>query len=117
MTRLEHTRLADTAICIFDDLVPHFFKDAEPSPWEDWRANYGSAEVRAWCIETAPVVEEAWLLVTQGPAEPMFGGCFDFEFVPLFLRICVQWGKHGQPVVIPGAPETLHNLISLGLES
>ena len=106
LTRLEHESLADAAICIFDHLVPNFFRDAEPSPWEDWRERVGSAEVRLWCIRAAPVLDRAWDACRDLVEGEM---CFDFEFVPEFLDTMVVW-DHGYPDIPKDAPTTFHNL-------
>lgn len=97
------------AVCIFEEMIEPQQPDA-PRPWEQFREDHGVNELRDVIIENlAGPCNAAWERAfarydaawpawnskhpddpTRGD-EPVDPGPFDWSFVPIWLRHCVDW--------------------------
>ena len=87
------------AMCIMEEIVDPCYTDA-PRPWEVYRELHGIGELRAVVIDRlAPAADAAWDRAWErhnarhddDPAKNREPGSFDYEFVPVWLRECVDW--------------------------
>jgi len=77
-----------TAMCIWEEVLDRLNDDYAPqNKWETYRSNFGTATLRQHVIEFARPIEDAW--EAMHPDE--FDDPFDWEFVPLFLDVCVTY--------------------------
>jgi len=89
------------AMCIWEEMVT-----TTDGAWEATRENVGTVQMRAWVITIlAPAAEAAWEAASsRAEAEDYDPGSYDWDFVPIWLRMCVDWSGD-QPVVRSTVPE------------
>ena len=96
---------AYAAMCIIEEMVdPCGMMYDAGRPWNDWRDQVGIAEVRGRVLRTlAPAANAAWEKAyaayehgcvkaqVEGTDHPPDPGSFDYDFVPTWLRVAVDW--------------------------
>ena len=107
------------AVCIWEEIVNPVMPDA-PRPWEDYRDQWGAAGLREIVItRLAGACDRAWDrahkrfeeaeeehddtceagggtgVCTCGWSTRGDPGAFDWEFVPVWIRECVDWSDVG----------------------
>lgn len=90
-----------TLACIIEELVDSALPDA-PRPWQNYRDQVGIAQLRDDVIDLVPYADAAWLRVysrAQGDPEAPDPGSFDYDFLPIWLRHCVEWQENAPPRV------------------
>jgi hypothetical protein len=110
------------AVCLWEEICQPSLKGA-PQPWEPTREQNGTFGLRAAVIGLAYECDKAWeraqsrfeeadaeyriAKAEQGDAdgltEPQEPGAFDWEFVPTWIRLCVDWSDvvKGPRVITP----------------
>jgi hypothetical protein len=117
------------ALCIFEEMVSPNLADAG-NPWEDFRRQHGVNALRdlvindlatpcneawdraykryeaadeAWVTERAKEQAiEKWRFWEKNNPRPTEPGSFDYEFVPVWIRECVDWSlSQPQPRYMP----------------
>lgn len=93
MTAPTYTR--DTvfaALCIMEEMIDPV-TDTMPKPWADYRDQSGACEMRDLVIELAPHCDAAWqkAYTRYEAGKTDDPGSLDYEFVPVWLRHCVDW--------------------------
>lgn len=96
----------DAALCIWEEIVSPMLEDA-PQPWTSFREEWGTASLRHVVVtELAWPCHEAWerawrrhedamQATGEGPEAAPDPGSFDWEFVPFWIRECIDWsGEH-----------------------
>lgn len=93
----------DAAMCIWEEITNPSLAEAE-QPWNDYREKWGTAGLRdcvitklAWpCHEAWERAQHRYEAAMQATGEEVPDpGSFDWEFVPLWIRECVDWsGEH-----------------------
>lgn len=88
------------ALCIIEEMIDPQLKDGE-RPWEEYRDQWGINGLRDVVIEKLAwpcheAWERAWERYGSTPTELQPGqtfdpGSFDYDFVPLWIRECVDW--------------------------
>lgn len=102
------------AMCIIEEMVDSCCKSM-PAPWEAYRDNNGINALRDLVIArlAGPCLvafNRAWARYEHAAAEwsaggyaarsaPEQPGAFDYEFVPVWLRYCVDWSEVNHPRV------------------
>jgi len=104
----------DAAMCIWEEMTNPKLKEAD-QPWTAHREKWGAAGLRDVVItKLAWPCHEAWeraMARYEGNDDPndTDPGSFDWEFVPLWIRQCVDWsGEH--PRVRGGVGVNEHTL-------
>lgn len=109
-----------SAMCIMEEIASPTMVNR---PWEDLRSDFGVTQLRVWIIkDLAEACDDAWdrsferyqveygiwnqrRLEHEVACEPFFDdapddtGSFDYEFVPFWLRECVDWSSNAGPRV------------------
>lgn len=104
---------AYAAMCLWEEIVAPELPDAG-APWADMRESLGTAEFRSTILDLGEACDAAWMrawerfeesmrswrfrkadceakgipFLDEPPDEP---GGFDWEFVPTWIRLCVDW--------------------------
>ncbi len=93
------------AVCIIEEMLDPIgqLPDA-PKPWDDWRDQVGIGELREFVLSTlAPAANAAWEKAyaayehqcaearVKGQPEPVEPGSFDYDFIPSWIRVAVDW--------------------------
>ncbi len=94
------------AMCIWEEMSQPKLPDA-PQPWTDYSGKWGVYGLRDVVIEKlAGACDAAWTRARhrheaayqatgEGPETAPDPGSFDWDFVPLWIRECVDWsGEH-----------------------
>lgn len=95
------------ALCIMEDLLDPMA--GAPRPWSDYWEGNGVNQVREAVLELAPHAGAAWsaayaryeaacAATAGGEKYPEDPGSFDYDFIPVWLRHCVDWDAD-QPCV------------------
>ena len=89
---------ADTALCAWEAYCDH--EDVQER-FELFRDQYGTATLRELFLgQIAPLLDKAWdATAEEDRLEP-----FDWEFVPWFLRECIECDRDGNIKVLPAIP-------------
>lgn len=86
------TDLADTALCMMDEIIPELMAGAKPNKWSELHSFGGIAGIRAWCLRNAFRPSAAWRALSSY-IDPGFGADFssyDLEFIPFWLNTFVS---------------------------
>ena len=85
------------AMCIMEEIASPGNPE-EPQPWVPYREQWGVDGLRdAVITKLAGACDRAWSRANANPDQPDDPGSFDYEFVPIWLRLCVDWsGDHPQ---------------------
>lgn len=94
------------AMCMMEEIADPQLKDA-PTPWDAYREQWGVNGLRDKIIvNLAQPCDDAWQraysryeqatdsfpgLDKEFPGMPDDPGSFDYEFVPFWMRTCVDW--------------------------
>lgn len=105
---------AYAAMCMWEEIASPVLNDAG-EPWQEMREQIGSAELRSRVFTyLGKACDEAWTRTYRNyqvewnvwnvrrqeeevagrpffDEEPREPGCFDYEFVPFWMRNCVDW--------------------------
>ena len=79
-----------TALCIWEWLLT--YEDEYPG-YEAYRSGNGVMETRDRVLEIAIALDQVWLVFRELTGDN-YDGAFDFEFVPMFLKLCTNTGTN-----------------------
>lgn len=86
--------LAWVACCVWECFIE------EEAPWTAWRAENGAIALREVACDLAVTAEHVWISLTNTERDD--GPFFDWEWIPMWLRMCVDWSDLTQhPKVKP----------------
>jgi hypothetical protein len=99
---------AFAAMCIMEEVAQSVMPDAD-QPWEDYRSQVGINQLRDDILTLlAHECDQAWSRTqARYEANPQLDdpGSFDYEFVPTWLRLHVEWTNNGPRVRNPTSVE------------
>lgn len=83
------------ALCIMEELLDPMASNM-PQPWVRFWSDNGVNEIRSLALELAPHADAAWAAAyarfeQQESGEAEDPGSFDYDFIPVWLRNCVNW--------------------------
>jgi hypothetical protein len=81
-----------TALCIWEWLLTY---EKEYPGYESYREGNGVMETRDRVLEIAIALDQVWEEFHK-LTDDVYDGAFDFEFVPMFLKLCTNAGDKNQ---------------------
>ena len=85
------------ALAVFEEMLDPMARDM-PQPWAKFWSDNGINEIRSLVLELAPHADAAWSAAyarfeeqCRQPGEVQDPGSFDYDFIPVWLRHCVDW--------------------------
>ena len=88
-----------SALCIMEELLNSVLGEDAPHPWSSYWEQNGVNEMRELTLELAPHADAAWQVAyacfeaqcKQPGVDMSDPGSFDYDFIPVWLRHCVDW--------------------------
>lgn len=92
--------IALNAMCLWEEIVLN-----DDGPWKAYREAVGSWEMRQLCLDVlAPAIQETWEMAHA--LDPDGHYCFDWEFVPEWLRTSVNWDANTNDELLQKGPNS-----------
>ena len=85
-----------TAMCLWEEVTEPTINKETP-PWEKFREDHGTPELREFIWNLAKVADQDWAWALQKESclpEVQFLMTFDWVFCPWWLHNCVNWKDH-----------------------